>query len=185
MLQSARFIRVQTHLRISALTRRAYSTVTPGTTEEIRKRLTDELKTAMKSKDPVKSTTIRSILSEVYSADKTHPQPLSSSAIISVIRKAASRRLDAAAEFENAQRPDLAEKERKEADMLQIFLPALMPEADVDRVLQEIIDDQKPAQNDKRAIGSLFKVFYSKVDRSLVDSDLVKQRAEALVAARA
>ena len=78
----------------------------------------------------------------------------------------------------------MAEKERKEAGLLQVFLPALLQEADVDRFLQEIIEEQKPAPNDKRALGAIFKAFYSKVDRSLVDSDLVKKRAEALIAAR-
>ncbi|KAI0812388.1 Yqey-like protein-domain-containing protein [Irpex lacteus] len=183
MLQLTRSLRVQTHMRMGiALTRRSYST--PAATEEIRKRLTDELKGAMKSKDIVKSTTIRSVLSEVYAQDKTQAQPLSSSAIVSIIRKATAD-LDAATEFEKAQRPELAEKERKEADLLQVFLPALLQEADIDRTLQAIIDEQKPTANDKRALGAIFKAFYSKVDRSLVDSDLVKKRAEALIVSHA
>jgi len=165
-----------------ALTRRAYST--PAAAEDIRKRLTDELKSAMKSKDTIKSTTIRSILSEVYSADKTQPQPLSPSSIVSIIRKATSRRLDAATEFDKAQRPELAEKERKEADLLSDFLPALLSESDIDGVLQGVIDEQNPAPGDRKAVGMLFKAFYSKVDRSHVDSDLVKKRAEALLASR-
>ncbi|KAI0344611.1 GatB/YqeY domain-containing protein [Trametopsis cervina] len=183
MFDLMRPLRFQNQMRVGlAMTRRRYST--PGAVEDIRKRLTDELKTAMKARDSAKSTTIRAILSEVYSSDKTQAQLLPPSAIVSIIRKAASRRIDAASEFDKGGRPELAEKERKEADLLQDFLPALLEEADIDRVLHEIIAEQQTAPNDKKAMGMLFKAFYAKVDKSLVDSDLVKSRAEALVAAR-
>jgi hypothetical protein len=39
----------------------------------------------------------------------------------------------------------------------------------------------KPGESKKR-IGLVFKSFYSQVDRSTVDPDLVKKRADALLA---
>lgn len=92
---------------------------------------------------------------------------------------------DAAAAFEQAARPDLAENERKEVDVLQTFVPPLLSEADIDRTLAAIIADLRPAAGDKKAAGQLFKVFYAQVDRSAVDAKLVKTRAEALLAAAA
>jgi hypothetical protein len=35
----------------------------------------------------------------------------------------------------------------------------------------------------RKSIGKVFKTFYAKVDRSSVDPDLVRRRAEALLAA--
>lgn len=96
-----------------------------------------------------------------------------------------SLQIDSAAEFEKAARADLAEKERNEAQLLQVFLPPLLPEADIDKTLQEIISEQKLVPGDgnsRKAIGAVFKQFYARVDRSLVDTDLVKRRAEALLA---
>lgn len=156
----------------------------PSTSNDIRSQLMTELKAAMKIKDTFKSTTIRSVLAEVQTADKARPEPLSTSGIVSIIRKAATRRTETAAEFEKAARQDLAEKEKREAELLQIFLPPLLSQVEIDRVLHEIVEEQKPRPGDnmKKVQGMVMKAFYSKVDRSTVDAELVKSRAEAALA---
>ncbi|KAI9463690.1 GatB/YqeY domain-containing protein, partial [Lactarius psammicola] len=136
------------------------------------------------AKDSLTSTTIRSVLSEVYSADKvSNGKKIDSSAIALLIRKAYARRLDSAVQFNQASRPDLAGKEQQEADLLVRFLPPLLPEAEVDRILQNVMSEQvSQAQDDPRkSIGRIFKAFYAKVDRASVDPDLVKRRAETLL----
>ncbi|GJE95927.1 GatB/YqeY domain-containing protein [Phanerochaete sordida] len=137
----------------------------------------------MKAKDTFKSTTIRSVLAEVYSADKLQAEPLPAGGVVSVLRKAVTRRVDAAAEFDKAARADLAEKERREADVLQAFVPPLLGADAVDAVLRDVITELAPPPGDKRALGQVFKAFYARVDRSAVDGDLVKSRAAALLAA--
>lgn len=79
----------------------------------------------------------------------------------------------------------MAEKENNEALILQAFLPPMLPEADIDNTLREIITEQKLMStngNSRKALGTLFKEFYAKVDRSLVDTNLVKRRAEVILA---
>ena len=65
--------------------------------------------------------------------------------------------------------------------MLQLFVPPLLSEAEIDRKLSDIISELKPQPGDKRALGLIFKQFYSAVDRSAVDTDLVAGRAKALL----
>lgn len=158
----------------------------------------------------INPTFFQSVLSEVYAADKTPSgTPASSSAITSIIRRAITRRVraptlrhlyppliyprtihcdqfDAATQFESAARPDLAHKEREEAVLLESFLPPLLPEADIDCVLQHVLSD--PALADarskgppQRALGLVLKAFYTQVDKSTVDPELVRQRAQALL----
>jgi uncharacterized protein YqeY len=95
--------------------------------------------------------------------------------------------LDSADQFNQASRPDLAAKERQEADFLAKFLPPLLPEAEIDRILKGVIISQRVAETQvddpRRSIGKVFKTFYAKVDRASVDPDLVRRRAEALLAA--
>ena len=93
---------------------------------------------------------------------------------------------DSAAEFAKASRQDLADKEQHEAAILQAFLPPLLPEADIDRVLREVLSS--PAITEatakgppQKALGQVFKAFYAQVDKSSVDPDLVRQRAQALL----
>ncbi|KAH9061216.1 GatB/YqeY domain-containing protein [Lactarius vividus] len=151
---------------------------------DLRTRLLEELKTSLKTKDSLASTTIRSVLSEVYSADKvSSSKRIDSSGIALLIRKAYARRLDSAVQFNQASRPDLAGKEQQEADLLARFLPPLLPEVEVDRILQEVMTEQvSKAQDDPRkSIGRIFKAFYARVDKASVDPDLLKRRTEALL----
>ncbi|KAI0266691.1 Yqey-like protein-domain-containing protein [Gloeopeniophorella convolvens] len=151
---------------------------------DLRARLLTELKDAMKSKDTLASTTIRSVLSEVYSADKgMNGQKIASSVIASLIRKACTRRLDSAAQFIQASRPDLAGKEEREADYLARFLPPLLPEAEIDRVLRDVILEQAPQSkaDPRKSLGMVFKAFYTRVDKASVDPELVKRRAGVLL----
>jgi uncharacterized protein YqeY len=94
--------------------------------------------------------------------------------------------LDSADQYNQASRPDLAAKERQEADYLARFLPPLLPEAEIDRILKGVISEQASetqAADPRKSIGKVFKTFYAKVDRVSVDPDLVRRRAEALLAA--
>jgi uncharacterized protein YqeY len=93
--------------------------------------------------------------------------------------------LDSADQFNRASRPDLGAKECQEADFLAGFLPPLLPEAEIDHILKGIISEQlsETQVDTRKSIGKVFKTFYAKVDRASVDPDLVRRRAEALLAA--
>jgi uncharacterized protein YqeY len=93
--------------------------------------------------------------------------------------------LDSADQFNRASRPDLATKERQEADFLAAFLPPLLPEAEIDLILKRIISEQlsETQVDPRKSIGKVFKTFYAQVNRASVEPDLVRRRAEALLAA--
>jgi len=141
----------------------------------------NEVKAAMKNKDSCTSTTLHSVLSEIYAADKLSNEKVTPSTVISILRKAALRRNDAAAQFTKASRPELADKERREADVLTSFLPPLLSEAEIDLTLREVIDALPMETNALKLQGKMLKAFYSKVEKSLVDPNVVKKRAEAML----
>ncbi|SRR6266403_5285139 len=93
--------------------------------------------------------------------------------------------LDSADQFSQASRPDLAAKEQQEAAFLARFLPPLLSEAEIDRILKGVISEQlsETQADPRKSIGKVFKTFYATVDRARVDPDLVRRRAEALLAA--
>lgn len=71
--------------------------------------------------------------------------------------------------------------------MLEEYLPPLLATEDVDRILQEVISANEiqlsnPAQLNM-VVGKVFKAFYAKVDRSTVDSEYVKRKAEEILKA--
>ncbi|TCD64736.1 hypothetical protein EIP91_003692 [Steccherinum ochraceum] len=149
--------------------------------EDVRSKLTEGLKAAMKAKDTSKSTIIRSMLSEVYDGDKKKQEKLATPAIQALIQKAVQRRKDAAKQYESGSRSDLASQELSEVAVLSEYLPPSLASEEVDRLLREAIaqSDIQPGARD--SLGKVFKVFYAKVDRAAVDGAYVKQRAEELL----
>ncbi|KAJ7647501.1 GatB/YqeY domain-containing protein [Roridomyces roridus] len=131
-----------------------------------------------KNKDTLASTTLRAVLAEVYAADKaSKDEKVSSSAILSILRKAATRRTESASQFAAAERPDLADKELREANLLSGFLPPMLSEAEIDshlsKILAQLPSGEKP--------GMIFKEFYTVIDKSTVDPALVKKRLDVLL----
>ncbi|KAI0075352.1 GatB/YqeY domain-containing protein [Panus rudis PR-1116 ss-1] len=169
---------------------RLYTTEAPNVGEDLRARFMAELKVAMREKNSMKSIAIRSVLADVYAADKKNDsKPIPPSKIHDIVRKAVDRRRDVAAQYQTASRADLAEKELQEASILAEFLPPLLSEEEIDRVLQEVISelnlpepkaDAKP--NPKQLLGKVFKSFYGKVDKAAVpSSEYVTRRATELL----
>ncbi|KAG6330334.1 hypothetical protein ID866_8755, partial [Astraeus odoratus] len=140
------------------------------------------------NRDSTASTTLRSVLSEVYNLDKLSGSKVSPSAIVGVLRKAVLRRVsslrptESTREFVKGGRPDLAEKESHEVDIISAFLPPLLSESDIDRVLKAaIVECPQDNANPRKMLGVVLKSFYSKVDKATVDNDLVKRKAEMLL----
>ncbi|THH07766.1 hypothetical protein EW145_g3167 [Phellinidium pouzarii] len=120
-------------------------------------------------------------------ADKNQNGPIPSSNITTILRKAISRRTDAAAQFVSASRPELAESEQREADFLATFLPPSVSEADVDALLQKLMAEKNyfaaSGSDPKRAAAMLMKTFFTQIDKSRVDGKLVMQRVQAALQA--
>ncbi|KAF8813642.1 GatB/YqeY domain-containing protein [Phlegmacium glaucopus] len=163
---------------------RCYSVLAPGS--GLRSQIQSEIKVAMKQRDALTSTTLRSVLSEINASDKAAKNGLLSpdSVIADIIRKNIQRRTEAALKFSDADRRDLADKEQQEAELLSKFLPPLLSQTEIDSYIKEIMDGLPAGYDPRKSLGQVFKEFYLKVDKSMVDPTLVKQRAQVLLNSR-
>lgn len=59
--------------------------------------------------------------------------------VLSVVQKEAKQRRDSIEEFKKANRPELVEKETKELEMLQVYLPQQMGEEQIREIVKETI----------------------------------------------
>lgn len=99
------------------------------------------LKAAMKSKDTVALTALRSVksailLAQTQSGSKTE---LSKPDEVKLLQKLVKQRQDSAAIFNQQQRPDLAAPELAEVEVISQFLPAMLPESEVEQHVLEAI----------------------------------------------
>lgn len=162
---------------------RRFATRSADDSQELRTRLMSHIKAALKARDSLTASTLRSVLADVQAADKVHKEgQINASAVRLFIAKGIARRHDAASQYDKAKRPELAIKERQEALILQNLLPPAMSDSKIDEVLKQIIASLSTSTK-QPSLGQLFKSFYTQVDKSVVRPDVLKQRALALLAA--
>lgn len=66
-------------------------------------------------------------------------------------------------------------------DIISKFLPTLLSESEIDAILSPIVKETPPTNPPQKALGIVFKKFYAQVDKSRVDAELLKKRAQALL----
>jgi uncharacterized protein len=96
-----------------------------------------ELKDAMRAGDTERRDALRLILATLRSAEKELQRPLKEDEELQVLQRERKRRLEAADAFRAGGREEQAEKEERELDVLEEF----MPEPLSDDELEEIVDD--------------------------------------------
>lgn len=97
------------------------------------------MKTAMRAKDKDRLGTIRLMLSSIKQREIDERITLADTEILSVLDKMIKQRRDSIAQFEQAGRQDLSDKEAAEVAVIQEYLPAALSEAEIDAVIVEAI----------------------------------------------
>jgi len=103
--------------------------------EEISK----ELLVAMKSKDAVRTSTLRMLVSALRNKEIEKKKTLAEGDVLDVIQSEAKRRREAIDEYTKASRPDLASKEEAEFHVLKAYLPHPLSEAELKNLVQAAV----------------------------------------------
>ena len=110
----------------------------------LKKQLTDGLITAIKNKDKESINAIRLILAAIKdkeialrSEDKNNE--ISEEIIFNILKKMVKQRYESIELYKKGNRPELADKEKKEIDIIQKFLPKQLDESTVRNLCKEII----------------------------------------------
>lgn len=101
-----------------------------------------QLKEAMKAKNTIALEALRAVKSELLLAKTSGANgELSEDQEIALLQKLVKQRKEAAEQFETNNRPELAEKELAQAEVIQQFLPAQLSEEELTVALKEIITE--------------------------------------------
>ena len=137
----------------------------------------EAVKTAMRNRDKEIVTTLRMAISELKKEEIDNKVTLDDAFVISILQRMIKQRKDAASQFQEANRPELAEKERNEITMLSDFLPEQLSKDDLLQIVKaEIISFEASSMKDiGKVMGSLKPKLLGKADMSTV-SRLVKEQ---------
>ncbi len=108
----------------------------------LKEKINDDLKSAMKSGDKTRLQTIRSIRALILEFEKSgKDKELKPEDEISLLTSAAKKRKDSIEQYENANRNDLADKEKEELKIIQEYLPKQLSEDDLIAEVKIIADE--------------------------------------------
>lgn len=161
---------------------------------DLKQKLKQDLNTALKEKKEIDLSTLRLLNAAIISREKekrfklskdkpelkeeelVKESQLNDDEIIEVISSEIKKRKETIPEYEKGNRLDLAEKEKKEAEILARYLPEQMSEEEVKKIVEQII--AKVGASSIKDMGKVMKEVSAelkgKADMSLV-SQIVKE----------
>jgi len=124
-------------------------------------RLSQELKAAMLARDAERLSTLRLLKSAVgYAQIERKTETLSDAEVAAIIQKELKKRRDAAEQFEQGGRPELANKEKQEITVLESFLPKPLTLEELEQLVRAAI--QETGATNKRQMGQVIKAVQSR-----------------------
>lgn len=109
----------------------------------LKEKLSDDLKAAMRAKDEVRLRTIRSLRAALMEKEieerKGGEGSLTEEQELSVLQKQAKQRRDSIDQYEEADREDLAAKEREELTVIEDYLPRQLSDEEIRQAVEEVI----------------------------------------------
>ncbi len=108
---------------------------------DLKGRLRADLTSAMKSRDELRTATLRMVLAAVSAEEVAGKQAreLSDDEVLGVLRREAKRRREAAEAFAAAGRGEQAGRERAEGEVVAGYLPAQLDDADLAALVADVI----------------------------------------------
>ena len=101
-------------------------------------KLQDDMKHALKSKDALRLSTIRLLRSSVSYARIDKGEELTDDEVMGILAKEAKKRRETIEAAERGNRPDIAEREQAELDIIKAYLPEQLDEAEIEAIAKEI-----------------------------------------------
>ena len=108
---------------------------------ELKQRINDDVKTAMRARDRERLDILRLILSAMKQREVDERIQLDDSGVLAVLDKMSRQHRDSIEQFQQAGRQDLVERETRQLEVVRTYLPQPMSEQDIARAVAAAIDE--------------------------------------------
>ena len=105
----------------------------------LKERVTEDMKSAMRSGEKERLATIRMALAGIKQREVDERVTLDDAQVIAVLEKMIKQRKEAIAQFASGGRSDLVAKESAEITVLEAYLPAQMSGAEIETLISQAI----------------------------------------------
>lgn len=132
----------------------------------LKERLREDLTAAMRARDEVAKSTLRSVLTSITKAEVAGKAQttLTDDQVIGVIRSELGKRKEAAEIYDKAGRDELAARERSEIEVLSPYLPAELSDEDLGAIVaEEVMAARENGVEGPRAMGAVIQAVRERV----------------------
>ena len=143
---------------------------------DLKDRLTEAMKDAMRAKEKFRLGVIRMALSEIKRIEVDERIEVADSRCLQIVDKMVKQRRDAAQQFTDGQRPDLAEIELAEVEILKEFLPTPLTDDELTILIESAITET--GASGPQGMGQVMGVLKPKV-QGRADMQHVSQMVKA------
>lgn len=148
----------------------------------LKEKIQKEFKEAFKAGDEIKISVLKLLQSEIHNAEIAKrtklgkESPLADEEIIDVVSREIKKRKDAIELYEKGGRPELAEKEKKEAKVLSAYLPEQISEQEIRELVRKAIEQTGAVSGKEmgKVMAVLMPQIKGRANNSLV-SNIVKE----------
>ena len=145
----------------------------------IKEKITEDMKTAMRSQDKERLATIRLIMAALKQKEVDERIELKDEDVLGILNKMIKQRRDSIAQFEAGNRKDLADKETAEVRVIQSYLPAQLSETEIVQAVKAAISESgaSSAKDMGKVMGLLKSRLQGKADMTIVSTKVKENLA--------
>jgi len=132
----------------------------------LKDQLQSDLTTAIKSRDEVTAATIRMALTAITNEEVSgkEARTLSDDDVLTVLGREAKKRREAAEAYDAASRPELADRERAELDVIARYLPQPLADDEVRAIVEAAVAEATAGgASGGQAMGAVMKIVQPQV----------------------
>lgn len=107
---------------------------------ELKKRLTDDMKSAMRNKEKDRLMTVRALLAAIKQQEVDTREDVDDTAILAILDKQSKQRRESISQYSAAGRDDLVAQEELELGFIQEYLPEPLSDEEIKALIKEAID---------------------------------------------
>jgi uncharacterized protein YqeY len=146
---------------------------------ELKARLTEDMKTALKGGDKARLAAVRLVLAAIKQREVDERVTLDDAQVLHVLEKMLKQRRDSITQYEAAQREDLAAQERYEVGVIEAYLPAQLSDSELDALVAQCISDA--GATSPREMGKVMALLKERA-AGRADMGALSQRVKAKLA---
>ena len=145
----------------------------------LKDQILDDVKTALRAGDKLRLVTLRMLAAAIKQQEVDTRATVEDADTLRIVEKLVKQRREAAAQFSDAGRAELADKELAEADILKAYLPEPLDDATLDALIDEVI--AATGATSPRDMGKVMNAIRGQA-QGRADMGAVSQRVKARLA---